>query len=201
MMRRKQFADEGAVDGHRCPDGQMPASATTERNGYRHYNSGPAVCKACPRLASCTSNARAQRPPNPSCPGRSPATASTPNSFTVTARTVLMSVDGAGAMPPRRHRSRHQEDRSGADRKIPPNTGARPRVPKPPPNPNSKTSRNLNEEKPRQNDGVCQQSEAADRSAALYVSSPVCGAPENGLRPKPAVRWRWCSPVRDPFWP
>eukprot|EP00873_Tetraselmis_striata_P025050 jgi/Tetstr1/445314/TSEL_033112.t1 len=63
MMPRKQFADEGAVDGHRCPDGQMPASATTERNGYRHYNSGPAVCKACPRLASCTSNARAQRTP------------------------------------------------------------------------------------------------------------------------------------------
>jgi hypothetical protein len=60
MMRKSAFVYE-AVDGYRCPEGQLLAYATTDRNGYRHYKSDPAICRDCPLLASCTSNATAQR--------------------------------------------------------------------------------------------------------------------------------------------
>lgn len=61
MMRKKAFAYERAADGYRCPQGQLLAYATTDREGYRHYRSDPAICQTCPLLASCTSNAKAQR--------------------------------------------------------------------------------------------------------------------------------------------
>ena len=61
MMRKNAFVHEPARDGYRCPNGQLLAYATTDRNGYRHYKSDPAVCRTCPLLASCTSNAKAQR--------------------------------------------------------------------------------------------------------------------------------------------
>ncbi len=61
MMRRSKFTFEHEVDGYRCPQGQLFTYATTDRNGYRHYRSDPAICRACPLLASCTSNAKAQR--------------------------------------------------------------------------------------------------------------------------------------------
>tara|TARA_R110000787_G_C13397146_1_gene443143 strand:+ start:54 stop:1424 length:1371 start_codon:yes stop_codon:yes gene_type:complete len=61
MMRRKVFVYEAAVDGYRCPEGQLLAYATTDREGYRHYRSDPAICRTCPLLASCTTNAKAQR--------------------------------------------------------------------------------------------------------------------------------------------
>jgi transposase len=57
----KAFAYDAASDGYRCPQGQVLAYATTNRSGYRHYRSNPAVCKTCPLLASCTSNKNAQR--------------------------------------------------------------------------------------------------------------------------------------------
>jgi transposase len=61
MMRKKVFAYERAADGYRCPQGQLLAYATTDREGYRHYRSDPAICRTCPLLASCTTNAKAQR--------------------------------------------------------------------------------------------------------------------------------------------
>jgi len=61
MMPRSRFAFEAAADGYRCPNGQLLAYATTDRNGYRHYRSDPAVCRDCPLLASCTANAKAER--------------------------------------------------------------------------------------------------------------------------------------------
>ena len=61
MMRKSRFAFEPESDGYRCPEGQLLAYATTDRGGYRHYRSDPAVCCACPLLASCTTNANAQR--------------------------------------------------------------------------------------------------------------------------------------------
>ena len=60
MMRKTAFVYE-AADGYRCPEGQLLAYATTDRNGYRHYKSDPAICRDCPLLGSCTSNANAQR--------------------------------------------------------------------------------------------------------------------------------------------
>jgi transposase len=61
MMAPSSFIHEPAADGYRCPQGQVLTYATTDRNGYRHYRSDPAICRDCPLLASCTTNAKAQR--------------------------------------------------------------------------------------------------------------------------------------------
>jgi transposase len=61
MMRKSAFRYEADRDGYRCPEGQLLAYATTDRSGYRHYRSDPALCRNCPLLASCTSNANAVR--------------------------------------------------------------------------------------------------------------------------------------------
>jgi hypothetical protein len=56
MMANKAFTYEPDVDGYRCAQGQLLAYATTDRTGYRHYKSDPAICKACLLLAYCTSS-------------------------------------------------------------------------------------------------------------------------------------------------
>jgi transposase len=61
MMPPKAFHYEADVDGYRCPQGQLLAYATTDRTGYRHYKSDPAICRVCPLLASCTSSRNAVR--------------------------------------------------------------------------------------------------------------------------------------------
>lgn len=61
MMRKSAFAYEAEAEGYRCPQGQLLAYATTDRDGYRHYRSDPAICRTCPLLASCTANAKAIR--------------------------------------------------------------------------------------------------------------------------------------------
>ena len=61
MMPKKAFTYEANEDGYRCPQGQLLRYATTDRTGYRHYKSDPAICRTCPLLASCTSNAKAER--------------------------------------------------------------------------------------------------------------------------------------------
>lgn len=61
MMRKSNFVFDTQADGYRCPEGQLLTYATTDRNGYKHYTSDPAVCQTCPLLASCTSNAKAVR--------------------------------------------------------------------------------------------------------------------------------------------
>lgn len=61
MMRKKAFVYEPSADGYRCPNGQLLTYANTDRSGYRHYTSDPAVCKTCPLLASCTTNAKSIR--------------------------------------------------------------------------------------------------------------------------------------------
>lgn len=61
MMRRSKFAYERDADVYRCPQGQALTYATTDRDGHRQYRSDPAICAACPLLASCMTNARAQR--------------------------------------------------------------------------------------------------------------------------------------------
>ncbi len=61
MMAKKTFSYEPEPDGYRCPEGQLLVYATTDRKGYKHYRSDPAICKNCPLLASCTTNGKAQR--------------------------------------------------------------------------------------------------------------------------------------------
>lgn len=61
MLRKTKYVYERQVDGYRCPNGQLLGYSTTDRSGYRHYKSDPAICRTCPLLASCTSNANAVR--------------------------------------------------------------------------------------------------------------------------------------------
>jgi transposase/IS5 family transposase len=61
MMRKSAFAYDGEADVYRCPEGRPLGYVTTDRSGYRHYRSDPASCRACPRLTSCTRNAKAER--------------------------------------------------------------------------------------------------------------------------------------------
>jgi transposase len=61
MMRKSKFVYELENDGYRCPQGQLLAYATTDRHGYKHYRSDPKICKNCPLLATCTTNAKAER--------------------------------------------------------------------------------------------------------------------------------------------
>jgi Transposase DDE domain len=61
MMRKSAFKYERAVDGYRCPQGELLTYATADRSGYRHYTSDPELCRSCPLLASCTGNAKAER--------------------------------------------------------------------------------------------------------------------------------------------
>lgn len=61
MLRKRAFTYDANVDAYRCPEGQVIRYATTDRNGYRHYKSDPSKCRNCPLLASCTTNAKAQK--------------------------------------------------------------------------------------------------------------------------------------------
>ncbi len=61
MMRKSKFIYEADEDAYRCPEGQHLGYATTDRTGYKHYRSDPAICASCRLLASCTSNAKAER--------------------------------------------------------------------------------------------------------------------------------------------
>lgn len=60
-LYKRQYEYDAERDVYRCPEGQELPYATTDRNGYRHYKSDPEKCRACPVLASCTSNAKAQK--------------------------------------------------------------------------------------------------------------------------------------------
>ena len=61
MMRRSRFAYDRENDAYRCPQGQSLTYALTDRDGYRHYRSDRKICSACPLLASCTTNGKAER--------------------------------------------------------------------------------------------------------------------------------------------
>ncbi|MGH8338351.1 MAG: IS1182 family transposase [Gammaproteobacteria bacterium] len=57
FLRKRNFAYDRDLDGYRCPEDQLLPYRTTNRDGYRQYHSDPAICRACPLLASCTSSA------------------------------------------------------------------------------------------------------------------------------------------------
>ena len=61
MMRRSRFAYDRENEVYRCPRGQPLTYALTDRDGYRHYRSDQKICSACPQLASCTTNGKAER--------------------------------------------------------------------------------------------------------------------------------------------
>lgn len=61
LMRKSKFIYDHNADVYRCPNDQLITYATTDRSGYRHYKSDPAICRTCPLLATCTNNKNAQR--------------------------------------------------------------------------------------------------------------------------------------------
>ncbi|WP_101675292.1 IS1182 family transposase [Alloalcanivorax mobilis] len=61
MMAKRLFVYDETNDVYRCPEGQALRYATTNRQGYRHYQSDPAWCRSCPRLAECTRNDKKQK--------------------------------------------------------------------------------------------------------------------------------------------
>ena len=61
MMAKRLFVYDETADVYRCPEGQALRYATTNRQGYRHYQSDPAWCRRCPRLAECTRNDKQQK--------------------------------------------------------------------------------------------------------------------------------------------
>ncbi len=61
-LRKRDFAWLGSeTDAYQCPEGQILDYATTDKHGYRHYKSDPAICRACPLLASCTASRNTQK--------------------------------------------------------------------------------------------------------------------------------------------
>ena len=56
---KHDYLYEVTLDGYRCPNGQLLSYRTTNREGYREYRSNPAICRHCPQLGQCTSNAHA----------------------------------------------------------------------------------------------------------------------------------------------
>ncbi len=61
-LRKRDFAWLGPeTDAYQCPEGQILDYATTDKHGYRHYKSDPALCRACPLLASCTASRNTQK--------------------------------------------------------------------------------------------------------------------------------------------
>lgn len=57
-LPKRAYLYDRSNDVYRCPGGQELTYRTTNRDGYREYRSEPALCRACPYLGQCTSNAR-----------------------------------------------------------------------------------------------------------------------------------------------
>ena len=53
-IKKKHFIYDKNTDTYHCPQGEILSYSTTDRNGYRHYNSEPKQCKDCPLRLDCT---------------------------------------------------------------------------------------------------------------------------------------------------
>lgn len=57
-LYKRTYVYEARQDAYRCPHGQLLTYRTTNRDGYREYRSDPKLCRQCPLLGQCTSNAQ-----------------------------------------------------------------------------------------------------------------------------------------------
>ena len=55
---KREYIYDQESNTYTCPQGQQLIYKTTSREGYRHYQSNPEICKHCPDLSRCTSNAK-----------------------------------------------------------------------------------------------------------------------------------------------
>ncbi len=56
MFRKSRYTYVPEEDVYICPARQRLTYQTTDRHGYHHYVSDPAVCRNCPLLSKCTSS-------------------------------------------------------------------------------------------------------------------------------------------------
>ena len=56
---KREYAYDAAQDHYTCPEGQRLIYTTTNREGYRHYQSDSERCQICPERSRCTSHAKA----------------------------------------------------------------------------------------------------------------------------------------------
>jgi len=57
-LYKRDYIYDAEADVYCCPNGQLLSYRTTSRAGYREYRSDPRVCRGCPLLGQCTSNAQ-----------------------------------------------------------------------------------------------------------------------------------------------
>lgn len=55
-LHKREFKYNKLHDHYVCPAGEVLAYVTTDRTGYRHYQSNPEMCEDCPLLSLCTQN-------------------------------------------------------------------------------------------------------------------------------------------------
>lgn len=58
-LPKRAYVYDVQQDSYCCPGGQQLSYRTTTRDGYREYRSNPKLCRNCPWLGQCTSNAQA----------------------------------------------------------------------------------------------------------------------------------------------
>ena len=57
-LAKRHYLYDAQDDSYVCPNGQRLIYRTTNREGYREYRSDPQICRECPLLGQCTSNAQ-----------------------------------------------------------------------------------------------------------------------------------------------
>ena len=57
-LPKRAYVYDADQDIYHCPEGQQLSYRTTNRDGYREYRSDPELCRNCPWLGQCTSNAQ-----------------------------------------------------------------------------------------------------------------------------------------------
>jgi IS5 family transposase len=55
---KREYKFDAANDEYICPAGERLIYKTTSREGYRHYESNPEVCRHCEHLNKCTKNSK-----------------------------------------------------------------------------------------------------------------------------------------------
>lgn len=58
---KREYRYEADRDEYICPAGERLIYSTTNREGYRQYQSDPSICKGCASLKKCTQNANFQK--------------------------------------------------------------------------------------------------------------------------------------------
>lgn len=58
---KREYHYDAPSDTYQCPAGQRLIYKTTSREGYRHYQSDPSICRSCEHLGQCTKNAKHQK--------------------------------------------------------------------------------------------------------------------------------------------